>query len=429
MAVTHAAGEPEAAYASIAGLPESGRWVRVGPPLSDSAPSCGFTARTVPDGLQPDVDCTMFVPVKVGLPAQSGPIAAVFPATIDPVTDNVPPTRSNPPPIWSVALFALIVDARTVAVLLLMMPPPSGALLPVTVLFSTVRVASELMPPPIPIDVLAAMVLCLIVVGASTSIPPPSRAAFPLTVLFASVRLPDATRMPPPSCDVSNDGPSLSYELFAFLVTDPLRITTPSIVTPVAAVLKTRSLPPPSIVVAVAPGCRSAPTIVMGFESVNAPAVNVYTPAGTFTVTPESAFASAIAARSVHGWAAVGGCVAHKPVPAASVESVVEFTVYDANVVALACGAVATAAGTRIAVVTPTAISRAPMRRPKIPRPSALFIIPRPSSPDPSMPASVRIVADRSHSPAGREETRRVYPIRPAAHNPAVRPAAVHSPP
>src|SRR3954469_16602062 len=105
-------------------------------------------------------------------------------------------------------------------------------------------------------------------------------------------------------------------------------MTTPSIVTPVAAVLNTRSLPPPSIVVAAGPGWFAAPTIVIGFEIVSPPAVNANTPAGTLTVTPDRALPSAIAARSVHGFAVVGGCVAQRPEPALSVASLVELTTY-----------------------------------------------------------------------------------------------------
>src|SRR3954463_14507006 len=88
--------------------------------------------------------------------------------------------------------------------------------------------------------------------------------------------------------------------------------------------------------------------MVIGFEIVSAPAESVNVPAGALIVTPESALASAIAARSVQGAAVVGGWVAQRPLPAASVVSLVELTVYVVNVTAAAGEAARPTAGTAI---------------------------------------------------------------------------------
>src|SRR5262249_6049929 len=106
------------------------------------------------------------------------------------------------------------------------------------------------------------------------------------------------TRIAPPSPAMPSSPQMLSV-VFAL----PLRITNPSSVTLDAAVRNTRSLAPPSIVVAAGPGCCLAPTIVVvGLLIVSEPKVRLYTPAGTLIVPPPllSAFAAATAARSVH---------------------------------------------------------------------------------------------------------------------------------
>ena len=92
-------------------------------------------------------------------------------------------------------------------------------------------------PPPLPLAVLPLSVLWSIVAVPSTSMPAPWLAALPVTVLLVSVSVEFLLTMIPPPLFLS-----------------PLRTTTPSIVTPLAPTANTRSLAPPSIVVAAAPG-------------------------------------------------------------------------------------------------------------------------------------------------------------------------------
>src|SRR5918912_291968 len=109
--------------ASRAGLPGCGAMVQVGPPLSASGPRCGSSGRApLPvrspaalTALQPFASPMRLWPseVTVPVPAQSGPLGAVFLARMVAFNTAVLPASAKMPPPAG-ALFALMVLKLTV---------------------------------------------------------------------------------------------------------------------------------------------------------------------------------------------------------------------------------------------------------------------------------------------------------------------------
>ena len=87
--------------ASMAGLPASSAWVRVGPPLSWRAPSRGSPVMGCrPEIAQPAGSPTRLGAAGVSEPLQSGPVAAVFPARMvlaSVAVPEIPPPLLSPP--------------------------------------------------------------------------------------------------------------------------------------------------------------------------------------------------------------------------------------------------------------------------------------------------------------------------------------------
>ena len=155
-----------------AGLVGSGRWVRVGPPLSARAPSSGSVLGWSPVPANPHdaSEMTLWPPeVKVPEPAQSVPVAGS--AMIEPVTSMaavLPLPRLLP--VLSVTVDAVMVAVPSVRT----PPPPVEALLPEMVLFVIATVPPTLTPPPkralLPEMVESTMVTSP---AAATATPPP----------------------------------------------------------------------------------------------------------------------------------------------------------------------------------------------------------------------------------------------------------------
>src|SRR5581483_961994 len=130
-----APGQPALSPASIAGLPGSGAWVGVGPPLSWSGPSWGSVLIRSPAALKPhSFVLSRLCPWEVSVPAQFCTDGAVLFATIVFFT-VIAPSPALIPPVPEVAVFPVIVLLSSVtAPVPVTIPAPRNALLPLTVL-------------------------------------------------------------------------------------------------------------------------------------------------------------------------------------------------------------------------------------------------------------------------------------------------------
>ena len=157
-------------------------------------------------------------------------------------------------PAWLGAMFPMTVLLVSVPPLSVQMPPPSLAVLPVTLLLLSVSVALVLkMPPPSSPAVLSLTVLLLTVSLAGKwgsppelTIPPPSRmtpatVVFPMTVLLLTVTVPPWLEMPPPK---SPPWLSLTVLLLTVSLPEALKMPPASPLLPVTVLLLTVTVPP-----------------------------------------------------------------------------------------------------------------------------------------------------------------------------------------